>query len=297
MEVRTASVRSPGTAWSFPSSLAAMDVAPGPEASAARNEARAADRAATLNTLVQSFERFGEEVHVDETAQRTESEARIARLEGRLGALQAAIAAEVDDRIVAVHAVESVLDAQVRALDGNQAARLAEAKDVWTVDVTVDDAREEQAGVVFAEDCVATERAIKRAHVALLKSVEDMRERLGLEIAAREVGEAAAARRATEELASAAAQIQGEAGDFQATLGHLRDDEEAAHVLLGRSNERFKQSALEQLTAAQKLLKAEAQVRLATEAQLVATLEGYAGGLTEGLRNVNKLVREDGALR
>ncbi|KAJ1631093.1 SF-assemblin/beta giardin-domain-containing protein [Pavlovales sp. CCMP2436] len=255
------------------------------------------DRVAKLNQLVDEFGAFNTELHASEWAVREADEVRMQRSEQTIGRLQRLIAGEVEARIAVTEDVATNLDAQCDNLAHAQAERLVAAKLSVEVDLAFTENRIELATVTFEQDRVATQRAIERAHVALLKMLLELRDALGVEIATRIEREALAAQRVADEVFALQELLQGEAGAFQASLGHMRDAQEQARTMLVKSDEAFKLGIMAQLTACQRDLKAECDERFAVEKQLVASLEDYAGGLEDGLRNVNMRVRDDGQIR
>jgi hypothetical protein len=279
------------------SSVQAPAAANADEVRELRAQTRSDARVGTLNALVDGFETFNAGLRADDWAEREAGEARLQGVEATLERLHRNLATEVEARIDVVACVATSLSAQCDALDGNQAARLADARARVEVGLALLDNRIEAAHVVFARDQIATTRAIERAHAALLKTLLELRDALGVEIATRIEREARTAAAVSDQVFALQQLPQGEAGAFQATLGHNRDEQEAARAMLARSDDAFKHSLMSQLTACQRALRAECEERLAVEKQFVANLQDYAGGLIDGLRNVNRQVREDGAIR
>ena len=189
------------------------------------------------------------------------------------------------------------LAAQADNLDRAQAARLVDARRAVDVDIASTRSRLELADVVFEQERVASHRVIERAHAALLKTLRELRDALGVEIAARIEREAACAQQVAAQAFALQELLQGEAGAFQASLGQLRDAQEQARALLVKSDDAFKHSLMTQLTGCQRALKAECEERYAVEKQFVANLQDYAGGLIDGLKNVNLRVHDDGVIR
>lgn len=264
------------------------------ELRALRAQLQSEARVAKLNGLVEQFAATNDEVHASEWAERDAREARLQALEQTIGRLQGGIVAEVEARAGVLGGIDASLEAQAANLRSAQAARLADARAGLEVDLSVPDNRLERADVVFEQDRIATQRAIERAHASLLETLAELRDALGVEIATRIEREARTAKRTSDELFALQGLTQGEAGAFQASLGHVRDAQEQGAAMLAKSDEAFKHGLLQQLTAAQRELKAEGEARAAVERQLVASLEDYAGGYIDGLKNVNARVHAEG---
>jgi len=262
-----------------------------------RVQQRSDERVATLNRLVDDFNDFNEDLHTSEQEQRESAEARTQRLERYIERLQGNIAVEAQQRMEVVEDLYTNLDQQCANLDAEQADRLVDARKTVEVDIALLDNRIERTDVVFEEDKIATQRAIERAHRQLLRTLQELKDALGVEIAMRIEREASTAAKISDEVFALQELLQGEAGAFQATLGQMRDDEEDAAALLVKSNEAFKHAIMRQLTKCQRDLRTEMEERRAVEKQFIANLQDYAGGLIDGLKNVNRRVRNDGLIR
>lgn len=278
-------------------SLSLSSTAHADELRALRVQQRSDERVTRLNGLVEEFGAFNEKLHASEWAEREAAEARLQACERTIERLQQNTAAEVEARLAVVENVRAGLEAQAAKLESAQTARLVDARRSVEVDIALVDNRLERADVIFEQEKVATQRAIERAHAALLRMLLELRDALGVEIAMRIEREALTASRISDEVFALQELLQGEAGAFQTALGSLRDSHEQARGLLVKSDEAFKHGLMAQLTACQRALKAECEERYAAERQFVATLQDYAGGLVDGLKNVNKRVRDDGAVR
>jgi hypothetical protein len=267
------------------------------ELRALRARIQSDQRVTKLNALVDEFNGFNETLHAAEGGERDDVEARVQVCERTIERLQRNIAAEVEARFAVTDDVVVNLEAQAANLERAQAERLVEARRAVRVDLALTDNRIELAAVVCEQERIAAQRAIERAHKALLAMLLELRDALGVEIAMRIEREALTAQRIADQVFALQELLQGEAGAFQAALGHMRDEHEQERGLLVKSDDAFKHGLMTQLTSAQRALKAEVEERSAVERQLVSNLQDYAGGLVDGLRNVNRRVHDDGVVR
>eukprot|EP00316_Scyphosphaera_apsteinii_P002239 CAMPEP_0119325008 /NCGR_PEP_ID=MMETSP1333-20130426/64744_1 /TAXON_ID=418940 /ORGANISM="Scyphosphaera apsteinii, Strain RCC1455" /LENGTH=302 /DNA_ID=CAMNT_0007332865 /DNA_START=46 /DNA_END=951 /DNA_ORIENTATION=+ len=258
-----------------------------------RNPQRKTVNVNQLNAIATQFETFYGELEPEVTAEHEKEEDRLVAVERWVQRIERSLVTEQERRVEMYGLVVSNLQQQFDALNHRTTTQLETLRPEIPNRIAMGHERlgtDEQA---LDEEKIRTRKLIEREKARNLKTLADFEAALEIEKVERLEREAQTLKKIIDENFGLGQMIDEERARREATLGHVRDENDDIDRVRDLPDKIFKDDMMTRMVRATKDIRLETARRVSAERQFVESLEAYTKSLQSGLRLVNSKAKPE----
>lgn len=251
------------------------------------SQARRTINASQLDALATQFDAFAVDLQEDTTKIHETEEDRLVGIERWVQRIERSLVTEQAQRVDMFSLVQNNLQQQCDALMHRTRAQLEELRPTIPQRIAAWHERLQEDEDALDEELIRTRMLIEREYQRNKKTIEDFEAALEVEKVERLEREAITIKKIVDENIGVGQLVDEERARREATLGHLRDDNDITDQLRDKPDQIFKEDMMARMVRSIKDIKLETSRRVTAERQFVDSLECYTKALQGGLHLVN----------
>jgi len=252
-----------------------------------RNPQRKTVNVNQLNAIAAQFEQFYGELEPEVTAEHEKEEDRLVAVERWVQRIERSLVTEQERRVEMYGLVTSNIQQQFDALNHRTNTQLETLKPEIPNRIASGHERLATDEQALDEEKIRTRKLIEREKARNLKTLADFEAALEIEKVERLEREALTLKKVIDDNFGLGQLIDEERARREATLGHVRDENDDIDRVRDLPDKIFKDDMMTRMVRATKDIRLETARRVSAERQFVESLEAYTKSLQSGLHLVN----------